>query len=155
MKNRHQDYIAVLGGILSLSLMLAPVFGAFHGRNVEAATPTGVMVPLYTYPTDNTWNQMINAKSAYPSVPMIAIINPSDGPGPSRDSAYDTGIQKLHNAGISVLGYVLTGWASRSSSAVKSDISAYKSWYNVNGIFFDEMSNSAGDETYYKNLSTY
>ena len=48
-------------------------------------SPTGILVPLYSYPTDDTWEMMIKLKKTYPLVPTVAIINPSDGPGPSKD----------------------------------------------------------------------
>ncbi|MHB2036267.1 MAG: spherulation-specific family 4 protein, partial [Nitrososphaerales archaeon] len=51
--------------------------------------------------------------------------------------------------------YVYTSYASRSSASVIADINTYKSWYNVSGIFFDEMSNVQGSAAYYSALSTY
>jgi len=38
---------------------------------------------------------------------------------------------------------------------VIADINTYKSWYNVSGIFFDEMSNVPANAAYYSALSTY
>jgi hypothetical protein len=57
--------------------------------------------------------------------------------------------------GIVVLGYDHTAYARRSSGSVVADINSYKSWYNVNGIFFDEMSNVPGNENYYSSLNRY
>jgi hypothetical protein len=124
-------------------------------QQVFATTNTGIMIPLYTYP-GTTWDTVIATKNAHPSVPIVAIINPNSGPGNSKDTNYVTGIQNLQSAGVVVIGYVATGYGSRSSSTVQADINTYKSWYpQINGIFFDEMSNSGGDETYYQNLSNY
>jgi len=145
----------ILGAILSVLVVIAPISAGFHTQAAYAATATGVMVPLYTYPTSSTWDTVAKAKSSYPSVPIIAIINPSNGPGASKDSNYAAGIQKLQSAGVTVLGYVFTSYGSRSSSTIKADISTYNNWYKVNGIFFDEMSNVGGKETYYKSLSDY
>jgi spherulation-specific family 4 protein len=139
--------------IILLTSSIAPV--AIHITPALAATTTGIIVPLYTYPTSSTWDTMVKVKSSYPSVPTMAIINPSSGPG-SKDSNYYDGIKKLQNAGITVLGYVYTSYSSRSSSAVKADIDKYKSYYpSINGIFFDEMANWAGKESYYKSLTDY
>jgi spherulation-specific family 4 protein len=135
---------------VSISANVAQVSGA-----VTSTTITGVIVPLYTYPTSTTWDTMIQSKIANPSVPMVAIINPSSGPGSAQDLNYVTGIQELQAANITVLGYTYTSYSSRSASAVQADEDKYKAWYNVNGIFFDEMSNIAGEESYYKNLDTY
>jgi hypothetical protein len=38
---------------------------------------------------------------------------------------------------------------------VEADISTYKSWYGVQGVFVDQMANWAGDEWYYSTLSSY
>src|SRR5439155_26232384 len=65
----------------------------------------------------------------------------------------------LHDAlpisGIIVIGYVATGYASKLISSLESQISSYKNWYSVNGIFFDEMSSVQGNEGYYSTLNTY
>jgi len=119
-----------------------------------ATSSTGVIVPLYSNP-GSLWNQVIQAKNAHPSVPIIAVINPSDGPGPSIDSSYVTGIQQLQSAGIIVLGYVATGYGSHNISSLESQINSYANWYHVNGIMFDEMANTPGFETFYSNLSSY
>src|SRR3989441_3879671 len=139
--------------ILSILMIISvPLLSSSH--YALAATTTGVIVPLYTYP-DSTWDTVAQAKIAHPSVPVVAIINPNNGPGSSKDANYVTGIQKLHSAGVVVLGYVYTGYGSRSANSVNADIDTYKNWYSLNGIFFDEMSNAPGDESHYYNLSQY
>jgi len=132
-------------------------FSTMHPAHA-ATSSTGIVIPLYTYPTDGTWDQIIQVKKAHPSVPIIAVINPNNGPSTSLDSNYVTGIQKLQAAGVMVLGYVHTGFGYgglRSPTVLETEISNYKTWYNPNGIFFDEMANIAGDENYYTVLSTY
>ena len=120
-----------------------------------SATQTGIMIPLYTYP-GSTWDQVIAAKNAHPSVPIVDIINPNNGPGGARDTSYASGIQELKAAGVVVIGYVYTQYGSRGSSGITADIDTYKAWYpQLDGIFYDEMTNTPGDETYYRNLSNY
>ena len=147
----------VAGIGLSIVLLCSLVALDTNSTSVFALpSTTGVIVPLYTYPTSSTWDTMINVKTSYPSVPTIAIINPASGPGSAKDSNYSDGIKKLQAAGISVLGYIHTSYSSRAASAVKADIDKYKSYYpSVNGIFFDEMANWQGKEAYYKNLTVY
>jgi hypothetical protein len=83
-------------------------------------------------------------------------VNPADGPGSSVSSAYTTGIAKLQSVGIKVIGYVATGYAANSTSSVEAKMDQWKSFYpTLQGIFFDEQSNQAGDVPYYKTLSTY
>lgn len=135
-----------------LILFTTPALAQYH--MASAASSTGIMIPLYSYP-GTYWTQVIQAKNAHPSVPIVVIINPNNGPGSSIDSNYVSGIQQLQAAGITVLGYVYTSYGARSASSIESDIHSYSSWYHVNGINFDEMANTAGYENYYSNLSSY
>ncbi|MDE1852379.1 MAG: spherulation-specific family 4 protein [Thaumarchaeota archaeon] len=142
-------YIALLVGAMILG------FNAFPRTASAASTPVGIVIPLYTYPTDGSWAAVIQAKQAYPNVPFIAVINPSSGPGSSQDPNYVQGIKNLQAAGVKVLGYVATGYGSNSISSDESEVNSYQSWYGVNGIMFDEMSSTVGYETYYSTLNTY
>lgn len=112
---------------------------------------TGLIVPLYSYP-GATWDELIQEKNNYPSVPIVAIINPDNGPG-TKDPNYISGVQKLQAAGITVLGYVYTQGVD--ATEIRNYMGDYKNWYNVNGIFFDAMYNTSGKETFYKQLSDY
>ena len=117
-------------------------------------TPTGVMVPLYI-PPGIEWDSIVQVKLAHPLVPILAIINPQNGSGQVQDPRYVIGIQNLQSNGIVVLGYVDTNYTIKNNTEVKAEITNYKNWYNVNGIFFDQMSNMQGNENYYANLTTY
>jgi len=146
---------------LSLSVLLvlaASLTLASLARQTSAATVSaGVVIPLYNYP-DSTWTTIAQTAKANPSVPMIAIINPDSGPGSSEDPNYLAGVQNLQSSGVKVLGYVATGYATSSYSSISSVESLanqYESWYKVNGIFFDEMSNVAAAEPYYSTLNAY
>jgi hypothetical protein len=117
---------------------------------------TGTIVPLYTDPSDSSWTAIVTAKQAHPTVPVIAIVNPNNGPDTARNASYASGIAKLQQAGIVVIGYVATGYTSRGIPAVEADIDQWKAFYPVlQGIFFDEQSNTAGDEGFYKTVSQY
>lgn len=119
-----------------------------------SASTTGIMIPLYTYP-GSTWTSVAAIQQANPNVPIVAIVNPDSGPGSSKDPNYSAGIEALQTAGVTVLGYVPTGYTARSISEVESMVDSYKSWYPVTGIFFDEMSNVPGQESYYSTLNAY
>ena len=120
----------------------------------QASTITGIMVPLYSYPGPN-WQSLVQAKVAYPSVPVVAIINPSNGPGSYQDPNEVWGIQLLESAGIIVVGYVATGYGGISTSQDEQEISAYSQFYHLSGIFFDQMSSVSGYENYYSTLTSY
>jgi hypothetical protein len=120
----------------------------------SAAKP-GIIIPLYIYP-GATWDTVISTKNAYPNVPIRAIINPNSGPGTTADSTYASKITQLRTANVSVLGYVYTSYGARTLSAVQADIDKYKTFYpNIDGIFLDEQSATAGQESYYATLTNY
>ena len=130
------------------------------GTTAPAAAPAAggagaTIVPLYTYPTDASWNNVIAAKAAHPTVTVIAAVNPANGPGGAADAAYAAGIARLNAAGIKVIGYVATGYAVKNAPVVKADIDRWKAFYpgQIGGIFFDEQSSRAGDVAYYRDLS--
>jgi hypothetical protein len=116
--------------------------------------PIGIVIPLYVSPGAD-WTSVIQAKQANPSVPFLVIINPNSGPGTAEDSSYAAGIQQLQAAGITVLGYVDTAYAGDSTSSVEANVNLYNTWYHVNGIMFDDMSNSVAEESYYATLNSY
>ena len=47
----------------------------------------------------------------------------------------------MQEAGISVFGYVATGWGENDISSLEADILAYHNWYSVNGTYLDQMPN--------------
>src|SRR5579872_5995808 len=136
--------------VLILSLGFAP---SHIFRSTSASSPTGIIVPLYSYP-GASWQSLAQIKENYPSVPVIAVVNPSDGPG-SYDSNYAWGIQELQSSGITVIGYVPTDYGNIPTWQAEQQISEYKQYYGVSGIFFDQMSNVQGYEGYYSSLSSY
>ena len=137
------------GVILTMILFTATQYSPIH----VDSTKTGILIPLYRHP-DSTWDDLIQVKHEHSSVPIIAIINPGNGPG-FWDPTYFLGIKKLQSAGIPTLGYVYTSYGARNSSEITADIDTYKNWYGVNGIFFDEMAHVPGKEDYYLHLSNY
>jgi hypothetical protein len=122
-----------------------------------AGNPGATIVPLYTYPTDPSWDTVIAAKRAHPTVGVVAVVNPANGPGPAADGAYAAGIARLNAAGVKVLGYVRTGYAVRNPPEVKADIDSWRTFYpgQLGGVFFDEQSDRAGDVGYYRDVSQY
>lgn len=125
-----------------------------------------IIVPLFMYPTNGgergDWNILVKLKKAYPSVPVIAIVNPScdqtephTGIGKALIGDYAAGIGRLREAGILVLGYVYTGLGSRSLYDVKEEVALWKTRYGVDGIFFDSISFDADMLPYYAELTRY
>lgn len=124
-----------LSPLLSVSTetLLTPAY-AYNGSG-------GLIVPTYGW--DSGWSELIRAKHENPGTSIIAIINPSGGPGAAHDSHWSSVVGELQGAGIQVVGYVATSYAGRSVSDVENEIHSYFSWYGVNGIFLDEVSPNA------------
>jgi hypothetical protein len=96
------------------------------------------------------------AKQAHPAVPVLAVVNPNNGPGTAALSDYMTGIAQLTAAGVKVIGYVHTSYGQRPAADVQADIGRWRNLYPaVSGIFFDEMANTPGQEGYYRSLGAY
>jgi hypothetical protein len=126
------------------------------GSGSTSSTAAGTIVPLYTDPSDSSWDAIVAAAEAHPTVHVVAIVNPSNGPGSSQSSAYTTGIAALQAAHIEVIGYIATGYASHSIASMESEIDQWKAFYpTLQGIFFDEQSDSASDVAHYQTLSQY
>jgi hypothetical protein len=117
---------------------------------------SGTIVPLYSYPTDPSWKAIAQAKQQHPTVTVRAIINPDSGPGAAKDPEFMSGIAALEAAGVVVLAYVATTYGNKPAASAHVEIDSYTSFYpGINGIFFDEMSNTPGDEAYYQGLTQY
>jgi len=121
---------------------------------VGASGVNGTIIPLYTDPSDGSWDVVVAAKQAHPTVPVVAVINPANGPGAAAQDSYTSGIAKLTTAGVKVIGYVHTLWGVRPTSDLDTEMNQYRTWYpGVSGIFLDEMATGTGHESYYSTLS--
>ncbi|MDP2308505.1 MAG: spherulation-specific family 4 protein [Pseudomonadota bacterium] len=109
-----------------------------------------IAIPSYFYP-GSLWDQAV---SGAPKVGIL-IANPDSGPGGSVDPEYVSAVTKAKAAGVRVIGYVYTSYGNRSAAEVKADIEKYKSWYQVDGIFLDEVSDQAGLIPYYQDVADY
>lgn len=125
---------------------------AFESNSAVHAAKLEIVVPAYFYPSAGSdWNKL-NAAAA--KVPVTAIMNPFNGPGNSLDSNYASAVNSLRAAGGHVIGYVYSSYATRPQQQVIADIDRYDSWYNVDGIFVDEMTNTGPADrlNYYRDL---
>lgn len=85
-------------------------------------------MPLYIYPTASAWNPLLSAITAYPNLKFTVIINPNSGPS-NFDVTYQAAVANLRTFGnVELIGYVRTGYASRSMDEVESDVATYNSW---------------------------
>src|SRR5438876_3971609 len=108
--------LAVAAVIVFLHAGIPIIHSLSQGNNVTDIQGA-VILPLYSYP-DWSWDRVVGEQSAHPKVPVIAIINPANGPGFYEDPNYAAGIRKLADAGIRVVGYVATGWGGNGPTSL-------------------------------------
>ena len=132
---------------LWFSMIVAVALGA-------NAAPMGILVPAYFGPRSSFWGELNFAATR---VPLVAIMNPNNGPGTAQNPDYVAAINALRTAGGRVIGYVSTSYAARDTNTVKADIDRYLSFYSMDGIFLDEMTNDgiANHLNYYAALYQY
>ena len=141
-----------------------------HGSEVSSQRSniipykTGLIIPYYEYPWDSNtsaWKtsfiDMITFLKEFHNVPVMVIVNPSNGAGDTVDIVWTRAIKMLRGAGCIVLGYVDTNYTNNSIESVKSEIDNWKNKYYVDGIFLDQMTNDDVTENidYYKELTEY
>jgi hypothetical protein len=138
----------------------AAVAAAVFTVGVVHAAPLELIVPAYFYPSflGSEWDALTSFVAN--GTPITAIMNPGSGPGTTVNSDYSNAISNFRAAGGKVLGYVPTGYAGASVNAgstcqpatgttyAVSDVLAcaqrYQTFYNVDGIFLDEFTNTTG-----------
>ena len=170
-----------LGKVILLSVLLIGSLAVTELPLVEGALPhlpvasaatsdstsTGIIETVYgsTPNSSGSWAAVVSAHESYPSVPYEVIINPSSGPGQMNSSAFASAIKTFAMHGITVLGYVPTGWCNDSMTTVEQQINDYAAWYKSSGlagIFFDQMeapnepcNSGVSPINYYNTLTSY
>jgi hypothetical protein len=99
-----------------------------------------LLVPTYIYPDDTgrkEWQRLYEAAS---KVEIIAIVNPSSGPGDERNLEYAAIFTEASKRGITLLGYVSTDYGKRPQPPIKNDIDTWIRFYpQIRGFFFDQQ----------------
>jgi hypothetical protein len=99
-----------------------------------------LLVPAYIYPGGegrNDWERLFKAAS---KVEIVAIANPSSGPGEQRNLDYHAIFTEAGNRGITIVGYVSTDFAKRSQAAIEKDVDTWLVFYpQIRGFFFDQQ----------------
>lgn len=120
--------------------------------------PPKILLPLYIYPNwyepeNYLWSEVVSAAA---QVPIVAIINPNNGPdGQPPNDDYKKGLEDLKASNIETLGYVYTQYGDRPKAEVIQDIILYARHYDVDGIFLDESASNAEQINYYQDVYNY
>ncbi|WP_285475514.1 spherulation-specific family 4 protein [Actinoplanes sp. NBRC 101535] len=107
------------------------------------------VVPAYFHPLTRPadWDLLTTAGNTVRAV----ILNVADGPGPDAEPALRAAAARLD---VPVLGYVDTAHGYRRAAAVHRDVTRYRDWYAVDGIFFDQVAGGPGNLAYYAHLAS-
>jgi len=143
--------VGIVFGLLMSLLTVAPAKAA-----PPPAFKASFLIPAYFYPLGNSWQQMCSTLRSS-GRQAVVIMNPGSGPGPTKNPEYTAAIALCRQQPLpqTVVGYVDTNYGKRSAAAIKADIDNYYSWYSVNGIFFDQMSNSSASKALYVEIYNY
>lgn len=124
--------------------------GSGPGGAPSASGCQSTFVPAYFY-SSSIWEQAIDTTPA----PTVMLLNVDSGVGTAPLSHFQALVKQAQAKGITVLGYSSTEYGARSISSVESEISDYKSWYGVNGIFLDLTQGTSAEFSYYQTLANY
>lgn len=99
----------------------------------------GLLVPAYFAPSRaDDWAALAEAAA---QVPVVAIVNVFNGPGPVAREDYGRVIQAVRANGGRVIGYVHANYARRPLDEVEEDMRRWANRYALDGFFVDEMAN--------------
>ncbi len=147
-----------------LSLILTLFFlgcGSTDSKSAPKPTPTELLVPLYSEPTDkqnaigNIWDAVAEASSGAPLTVIFGVIREDGAPVGTPNSNYTLGLKKLREGNASILAYVETTNGSRDIEDVKTDVLAYANHFDIDGIFFDEVNGDMQFTDYYNKITNY
>lgn len=140
----HRIVVKPRGG-LSVRALTCLIGLLLISASAGGAGALEIVVPAYFFPsTGGDWDRM-NAAAA--EVPLTAIMNPNSGPGSVQNASYTNAVGSLRQAGGKVIGYVASGYGNRPLDQVLAEIDTYENWYDIDGIFLDEMSNTSDSAT--------
>lgn len=111
----------------------------------------GVIVPLYTFPWDISW-QLV--KSGHKDAPQVPIMIINGGNTETFDPYQYNALHEMKIAGVGFLAYVWTDSGSVPLENMTQYILRSKEWYGADGIFFDGMPNQEPGKDYYRSLSS-
>jgi hypothetical protein len=165
MKNRTTKAV---GALIAAATVLAGVAAAAPAAatpSTHASSPSPAVdvdqhlaSAAYITPTNPSWDQLIATGSRLGFV----VVNVYNGPGTAPTPEWTSLIQRVHAAGIKVLGYVDTGYLGGSDpvrytragdtdptnwiAQAEQDVNAWYGFYGgaIDGIFFDDVMNTCG-----------
>lgn len=103
------------------------------------------LLPAYFYPGP-AWRAELAALRPGSAI----IVNPDSGPGTSRNADYVQVVDAARSKGALLWGYVDTRYGAVRPASLAAQVGAYRRWYGITDIFFDDVSSRAARVGYYR-----
>ncbi|MGW0880947.1 spherulation-specific family 4 protein [Streptomyces sp. NPDC002671] len=110
-----------------------------------------LLVPYYEHPSVRP-AEWAAIRDAAPHLYGV-VLNPASGPGDRPDPAFAETADQLRTAGVTLFGYVDTGYGHRPYGDVVRDLARHRAWYGTQGCFYDQVASGAGKFPHYERLS--
>jgi hypothetical protein len=106
-----------------------------------------LVVPAYFHPAvrPRQWQWL----AEHAALIRLVILNVASGPGTKPQDEFRSAVDLLHEAGVSVVGYVDTGYGGRDAQQVLAETGRYQDWYGVQGVCLDQVATSAENLGHY------
>jgi hypothetical protein len=123
---------------------------AAAGASAALVWPSGgpcqeSFVPAFFSPAG--WDRVLASKP----LPETMILDlTASGAGRAPEPAFQRVAGRARMAGVQVLGYVDTGYGRRPVAQIAAEARHYRAWYQVSGIFLDQVASRAADLGYYR-----
>ena len=117
-----------------------------HRAPERDAVGAGTLIPAYGQPP------ALEALVDEAPAPMVLVVNPANGPGATADPAFRRVIERARAREARVLGYVATTFGARATTAVEAEVARYREWYELDGMFVDEVAHDSLRLPYYVGL---
>ncbi|MEZ0094345.1 spherulation-specific family 4 protein [Streptacidiphilus sp. EB129] len=114
-------------------------------------TAGALLVPAYMHPgaEPGPWRALPASAASLAGV----ILNPASGPDLRPRPEFQEVAAALRDARVPVLGYVDTAYGRRGHHEVTREVAAHREWYQVDGVFFDQVSADADLLAHYRRLA--
>jgi hypothetical protein len=110
------------------------------------------LVPAYFYPAGKGLLEWERLAEDAKTIKIEVILDPANGPGVKRDPAYVAVVRKFREAGGRVLGYITSSYGKRALAKIEDDLRKYLEFYEIDGVFLDEMTSGPVPFPYYEKV---
>jgi hypothetical protein len=110
-----------------------------------------LVVPAYFHPKVRPGDWLWLAE--HPQEVRHVILNVASGPGTAAVPAFRAVTDRLHTAGVSVIGYADTDYGERRAPDILADLAQYQDWYGVDGLCLDRVASGADKLSWFRTLA--